>query len=96
MARPARWRRTNSRSIATGQWRSPRTGGLYPAGWVLTVPAADLRLTVTPYLADQEMRTSLPYWEGAAAVEGTRGGRTITGKGYVELTGYARSLQGQF
>jgi predicted secreted hydrolase len=84
--------------VATGRsaWRSPRTGGRYPAGWVLTVPAADLRLTVKPYLADQEMRTSLPYWEGAAAVEGTRGGRTITGKGYVELTGYARSLQGQF
>jgi predicted secreted hydrolase len=78
------------------EWRSPRTGGRYPAGWVLTVPAADLRLTVKPYLADQEMRTSLPYWEGAAAVEGTRGGRMITGKGYVELTGYARSLQGQF
>ncbi|MGC8780601.1 MAG: prolipoprotein diacylglyceryl transferase family protein, partial [Anaerolineae bacterium] len=60
---------------ATGEWRSPRTGGRYPAGWVVTVPAADLRLTVTPRLADQEMRTSLPYWEGAVAVEGTAGGR---------------------
>lgn len=77
---------------ATGEWRSPRTGGRYPAGWVLTLPSADLRLTVTPYLPDQEMRTSLPYWEGAATVEGTRGGQAITGKGYVELTGYARSL----
>lgn len=83
---------------ATGRsaWRSPRTGGRYPAGWTLIVPAADLRLTVRPYLADQEMRTSLPYWEGAAVVEGTRGGRMVTGQGYVELTGYARSLQGQF
>jgi predicted secreted hydrolase len=77
-------------------WRSPRTGGRYPAGWTLTVPAADLRLTVRPYLADQEMRTSLPYWEGAVGVEGTRSGQALTGKGYVELTGYARSLQGQF
>lgn len=80
---------------ATGEWRSPRTGGRYPAGWVVTVPAAGLRLTVTPRLADQEMRTSLPYWEGAVAVEGTRGDQPIIGTGYVELTGYAQSLQGQ-
>jgi len=80
----------------TGEWRSPRTGGVYPAGWIVTVPSADLRLTVTPYLADQEMQTSLPYWEGAVRVSGTRAGQPITGDGYVELTGYARSLQGQF
>jgi predicted secreted hydrolase len=80
----------------TGEWRSPRTGSVYPAGWNVTVPSADLRLAVTPYLADQEMRTSLPYWEGAARVSGTSAGQPITGNGYVELTGYARSLQGQF
>jgi len=80
----------------TGEWRSPRTGGVYPAGWTVAVPSADLRLTVTPYLADQEMQTSLPYWEGAARASGTRAGQPITGNGYVELTGYARSLQGQF
>lgn len=81
---------------AVGEWRSPRTGGVYPAGWTLTVPAAGLRLTVSPRLADQEMRTSLPYWEGAVTVAGTRGGETVRGQGYVELTGYAQSLQGQF
>jgi len=80
----------------TGEWRSPRTGGIYPAGWTVTVPTVDLRLTVTPHLADQEMRTSLPYWEGATRVSGTRTGQTLTGNGYVELTGYARALQGQF
>lgn len=82
--------------IATGEWRSPRTGGRYPAGWILTLPRADLRLTVTPLLADQEMRTTLPYWEGAVAVTGTAGRQSVAGRGYVELTGYARSLQGQF
>jgi predicted secreted hydrolase len=81
---------------ATGQWRSPRTGGAYPAGWIVTVPRADLRLTVTPLLADQEMRTSLPYWEGAVRVSGTRSAQAVTGNGYVELTGYAASLQSQF
>jgi len=32
----------------------------------------------------------LAYWEGAVAVEGTRGGRPLRGEGYVELTGYAQ------
>ena len=80
----------------TGEWHSPRTDGVYPAGWTVTVPSADLQLTVTPYLADQEMRTSLPYWEGAVRMSGMRAGQPMTGNGYVELTGYARSLQGQF
>ncbi|MCX6029551.1 MAG: carotenoid 1,2-hydratase [Chloroflexi bacterium] len=80
----------------TGRWRSPRTGGDYPAGWLLSVPSAGLRLTITPWLADQEMDVSLPYWEGAVKVAGAAGGREITGAGYVELAGYAKSMQGQF
>ena len=78
------------------RWRSPRTGGEYPAGWTVTVPSADLRLTVTPWLADQEMDVSQTYWEGAVKAEGTRNGQPVAGNGYVELTGYAGSMQGQF
>lgn len=80
----------------TGTWRSPRTGGVYPAGWLLTVPAADLRLEITPWLADQEMQVSYTYWEGAVRVSGTSAGRPVEGNGYVELTGYAGSMQGEF
>jgi predicted secreted hydrolase len=80
----------------TGRWRSPRTGATYPAGWVLTVPAADLRLAVTPFLADQEMNVSYAYWEGAVEVGGTKSGKPVSGSGYVELTGYAGSMAGQF
>ena len=80
----------------TDHWRSPRTGAAYPAGWTLSVPSADLRLTLTPWLADQEMAVSYTYWEGAAKVEGTRARKPIAGNGYVELTGYARSMQRQF
>jgi len=80
----------------TGQWRSPRTGATYPSGWVLTVPAADLRLTITPLLADQEMNVSYAYWEGAVKADGASGGKPLSGNGYVELTGYAGSMQGQF
>ena len=33
--------------------------------------------------------TGVTYWEGACRVEGTRGGRPIAGRAYVEMTGYA-------
>ncbi len=71
----------------TGRWESPRDGALYPARWRLRV--ADLDLEVTPRLADQELDLLVRYWEGAVAVAGTAGGRPVSGRGYVELTGYA-------
>ncbi len=71
----------------TGTWESPR-GREYPSGWELRVPAKRLSLTVTPAVKDQELNLSIPYWEGAVSVKGTRSGREITGRGYVELTGY--------
>jgi predicted secreted hydrolase len=77
-------------------WRSPHSGGVYPAGWVLRVPLADLNLIVSPYVSDQELNASFTYWEGAVAVTGNRAGSKLTGNGYVELTGYAHSMQGQF
>lgn len=80
----------------TGRWRSPRTGGEYPSGWRLDVPATELSLTVTPHLQDQELNVSYAYWEGAVRVEGTAGSTAVSGNGYVELTGYAGSMQGQF
>ena len=44
-------------------------------------------------MADQELATlqstGVTYWEGACRVEGTRGGRPIGGRAYVEMTGYA-------
>jgi predicted secreted hydrolase len=50
-------------------------------------------LTVRPRLADQEMQTGrstgVVYYEGAAEAAGTLDGRSVTGRGYIELTGYA-------
>lgn len=80
----------------TGHWRSPRSGGDYPSGWRLTIPAAGLSLDITPYILDQEMQVSYLYWEGAVRVTGTANEQAIHGNGYVELTGYAGSMQGQF
>jgi predicted secreted hydrolase len=77
-------------------WRSPRSGATYPAGWTVSVPAVELRLEIEPHLADQELNVSYAYWEGAVRIEGQRGGQPVSGDGYVEMTGYAGSMQGQF
>jgi len=78
------------------RWTSAETGAVYPARWTVRVPSAGLDLRVAPLLPDQEMRTSFTYWEGAVRIEGTSAGWTVEGNGYVELTGYARSMQGVF
>jgi predicted secreted hydrolase len=77
-------------------WRSPHSGATYPARWTITVPMADLQLEITPYPADQELNVSYTYWEGTVQVVGARDGQAVSGDGYVELTGYAGSMQNQF
>jgi len=76
-----------------GRWRSLRTGAVYPSGWRVRVPSRGVDLSVTPRVLDQELVTSrstrVTYWEGACAVSGTAAGAAVTGKSYVELTGYA-------
>jgi predicted secreted hydrolase len=74
-------------------WRSPRSGAVYPAEWQLTIPGSDLSLRIRPRLADQELPVSIVYWEGSVMVEGEGANadgvtQAITGRGYVELTGY--------
>lgn len=70
-------------------WDSP-AGGRYPNGWTLTVAGQALSLQVEPVLEAQELDTNVRYWEGAVDVRGERGGKPVRGRGYVELTGYAR------
>jgi predicted secreted hydrolase len=71
-------------------WNSPR-GASYPARWRLRVPPLELDLQLEPVLADQELGTTPRYWEGAVDVRGERARQGLTGRGYVELTGYAQS-----
>lgn len=44
-------------------------------------------------LADQELDTArstrVIYWEGAVSASGQARGAPVTGRGYVEMTGYA-------
>ncbi len=82
---------------AQRHWTSPHTKARYPAEWVLTVPSVALRVHINPVVADQELRTTkstrVAYWEGAVDVTGRHQGHSISGQGYVELTGYARPLK---
>jgi predicted secreted hydrolase len=74
----------------TGTWASPVDGSVYPSGWRVRVPARGWDLTVEPAIRDQELRVAFRYWEGAVRVSGRGdGGQAVTGRGYVELTGYA-------
>ncbi len=71
-----------------GTWTSPLDGTRYPARWRLRIPSAGLDLDIRPMLADQELNVSVRYWEGAVWLTGSAAGRPVTGRGYVELTGY--------
>jgi predicted secreted hydrolase len=80
--------------ISQGVWRSPHSGGEYPARWTVRIPAAQVELDVRPLLADQELNVSFTYWEGAVEVQGRGPSGALSGFGYVELTGYAESMEG--
>jgi predicted secreted hydrolase len=83
-----------------GTWRSPASGGRYPARWRLTLPRQGIELDVTPTVANQELNTrgsiDVTYWEGSVRVRGTQRGTPLSGVGYVELTGYARDFNRTF
>jgi predicted secreted hydrolase len=70
-------------------WESPE-GGTYPSRWRIAAPQFGLDVTVTPVMSNQELFTTVRYWEGSVDVEGEHGGSDITGRGYVELAGYAQ------
>jgi predicted secreted hydrolase len=75
------------------RWKSLKTGAVYPSRWRIRVPSARAELELVPNLADQELitrrTTRVAYWEGSVSVRGFVSGRPVSGKGYVEMTGYA-------
>jgi len=77
-------------------WRSPHSEARYPAAWTVTIPSLNTTLEIAPYFADQEMIVSYAYWEGAIHVDATVNDILVSGSGYVELTGYATSMEGEF
>lgn len=78
-------------------WTSPRSGARYPSRWRLSIPSQQVVLSLVPRMSDQELITArssgVTYWEGAVEVEGIWEGSPVEGRGYVELTGYAKPYQ---
>ncbi len=81
--------------VPEGQrFRAP-SGALYSVHWRVQVPGEHLDLDITTPLANQELSTEearISYWEGLIDIAGTSGGKPITGRGYLEMTGYRGSL----
>lgn len=70
-------------------WTSNTTHATYPARWSISIPVQNIQLDLQPLIANQEMDVSIKYWEGAVEISGQSDSRTVSGKGYVEMTGYA-------
>jgi predicted secreted hydrolase len=74
------------------EWRSPRSGATYPVA--MRVLAGGWEWELQPLMDDQELdaraSTHTVYWEGA--VRAGQHGRAA-GRGYLELTGYAKALK---
>ena len=80
---------------ASGQPVRAPSGAVYPAGWAISVPALQIELSVSTPLDNQELSTAgagIAYWEGLVDVAGTTRGTRVTGRGYLEMTGYKGSL----
>ena len=73
-------------------WRSPRTGANWPVA--MSVGVGKETFELKPWMDDQELdsarSTGTIYWEGAVDV--MQGAKRM-GRGYLELTGYAKALR---
>jgi predicted secreted hydrolase len=74
------------------EWSSPHSGAKYPVQWRVQTPVGVF--VVRSLLDDQELdssgSTGAIYWEGLSEL--VRDGRVV-GKGYLEMTGYAKALK---
>lgn len=82
-------------------WISPATRAAYPLRWQIGIPKLGVKLECRAVMETQEMRAELTpglhYWEGAVDFTGEKSGQPLTGRGYLEMTGYAgRSMSAWF
>ena len=85
---PVKIQRADFNIKETASWKSPKSGSIYPSGWIIQLDRFGLILKIKPLLKDQELNGNFTYWEGAVQVEGTFRHQITSGVGYVELTGY--------
>ena len=83
------------------RWSSPSSDAVYPVDWRLELPGRDAHLDIAAAVDAQELdtdaSTGVTYWEGTVTVSGRVGDRAVSGRGYLEMTGYAgRSMSEMF
>jgi predicted secreted hydrolase len=80
---------------AIGAPEAMPSGAKYPLRWQIEIPSQGLSLQVTTPLRNQELTTAgagISYWEGMVEMQGTSRGTPVTGRGYLEMTGYRGSI----
>jgi predicted secreted hydrolase len=77
-------------------WSSPVTRATYPIAWKIVIPKLEIELEARTSLSAQELagktKIAPSYWEGAIMLEGRRGKMPLGGVGYLEMTGYDRTV----
>jgi len=77
-------------------WTSKESKGVYPVEW--EIKSGENEFQITPWMDNQELvmkETGVTYWEGSISVKGELNGKPVTGKGYLEMTGYAGKMNGK-
>jgi predicted secreted hydrolase len=72
-------------------WTTADKRATYPIGWRLKIGKLGLDAEISTPVEDQELNVGVRYWEGCVRINGTRNQQPVTGKGYLELTGFADS-----
>lgn len=76
-------------------WKSPSSKGEYPVTWHLKIPSLQMDMKISAAQKNQELLlTPVSYWEGAIRAEGSSWQKPISGKGYLEMTGYGSPIVG--
>jgi len=81
---------TKVRFVPTGKsWTSPHTKATYPLSWRIEMPGKKTTIELEPLIKEQEMLYGIiNYWEGPMKAKAKVNGRTVKGRGFMELVGY--------
>ena len=74
-------------------WKSALSNASYPVEWVVRTPADfyTVKAVIDNQELDSRSSTGAIYWEGLSELSDSNG--QVVGRGYLEMTGYARPLR---
>jgi predicted secreted hydrolase len=75
-------------------WTTADKRATYPIGWHLKIEKLGFDAEINTPVENQELNVGVRYWEGCVRIKGTRNQQSVTGKGYLELTGFAGGAPG--